>query len=118
VATPSATLAADAAVAVAPPPALAEDTVSLTIEGAPAGTEVVNPDGIVLGKAPGTIKFAREDAPVKLTLRARGFKSIVQEFTPAKDATISVTLKSAGSGKSRGDGKKTKDKESLEDFGD
>jgi len=118
---PSAPVAPPAA---APAPAPEPTPVTLTIEGVPAGTEVVNPDGIVLGSAPGPIKLAREDVPVKLTLRARGFKPLTHEFVPSADATVKLTLRAlaptapAGKRQKPAPGPKSKDRESLEDFGD
>ena len=112
------------------PPAMPVDTITLTIEGVPPGTEVLLPDGVVLGKAPGTLRLVRGDAPVRLTLRARGFRPATQDVTPRADATISVTLKAlaprAGAAPETAapplaepgpkPKPKGKDKESLEDF--
>ena len=103
--------------------------VTLTIQGVPEGTEVVDPAGVVLGTAPGAIAFARSDEPVKLTLRARGYKPATHEFTPGTDDTVKITLKALapaapaadkrGKGKAGHDGKpRPQGKDSLEDFGD
>jgi hypothetical protein len=71
-----------------PPPA----TVSVTIAGVPPGTEVLAPDGTLLGTTPGAILLARQAQPVTLTLRARGFRPATHELTPAADAAFAVTL--------------------------
>jgi hypothetical protein len=109
----------------------AGDTVTILVTGVPPGTEVVTPDGIVLGKVPGKLVLAREDEPLALTFRARGFKPLQRDVTPRADATLELALEPARDGgkerRDKGDGRgkdgrgkdgRGKGKDDLEDFGE
>jgi hypothetical protein len=80
--------AAPSAPSVATPPA----TVSVTIAGVPPGTEILAPDGTLLGATPGAVRVPRQAQPVTLTLRARGFRPATHVITPAADAAFAMTL--------------------------
>jgi serine/threonine-protein kinase len=78
---------AAAAIDASPAPA----TVAITVDKAPAGSEVVLA-GQVLGKAPGPFTLARGTAPVTLTVRKQGFASKSIDVVPDGDRTVDVRL--------------------------
>ncbi|HUJ62568.1 MAG TPA: serine/threonine-protein kinase [Kofleriaceae bacterium] len=95
---PPAALAPPPAAPAAPPPAAvvtapadASATITLAIDGVPAGTEVVLGDRVI-GAAPGEVRLAR-GAAVVLVLRHAGFAALQQGVTPDRDQTLHLALK-------------------------
>jgi len=88
---------APAPVKQAPPPVktpeqpVAPKLVTLTIAGAPEGTEVLV-GGQVVGVTP-LVQLAHGDAPVLLTLKADGFLPSSKQVTPDHDQTLDMPLK-------------------------
>ncbi len=88
-------------VAVAPVPAAVAATVvprpppveriTLTITGAPDGTEVHGPSGSLLGVVP-RLQLARDDHDIVLTFQADGYKPVSRTLQPTADATLAVKL--------------------------
>jgi serine/threonine-protein kinase len=88
---------------VTPPPAVVVDaapavvidaapaTVQITIDKAPAGSEIVLGDR-VLGKAPGPITLDRGTTAVKLTVRKAGFVGKTIDVVPDGDHTVDAHL--------------------------
>jgi eukaryotic-like serine/threonine-protein kinase len=79
---------------VAPPPPVVVSPpalVTLTIEGAPDGTEVHGPTGNLLGIVP-TIQLERGDGEVVLMFEAEGYKPASRIVHPTADAALSVKL--------------------------
>jgi serine/threonine-protein kinase len=74
------------------PPTAAPATVAITLAGTPPGTEVLGPGGVVLGAAPGTLRLARGTNPVRIELRAPGYRPLTHELTPLADGTLTLTL--------------------------
>ncbi|MEM9489255.1 MAG: hypothetical protein AAGC55_08925, partial [Myxococcota bacterium] len=102
------------AVAAAPAvqPMAAPATVSLDIRGVPDNTEVVGPDGTVLGLAPGAITIDRGDEPVELTLRRDGYASATRSVVPSANTILDATMDklSPRSRKQRSTSRKARDK--------
>jgi hypothetical protein len=79
------------------PPAVVVDaapapaTVAITVDKAPAGSEVVLGDQ-VLGKAPGPFTLARGTTAVTLTVRKQGFATRTIDVVPDNDRTVDVRL--------------------------
>jgi len=74
----------------APPPP-PDDTVVITIAGAPAGTRVLL-RGRVVGTAPGPVRLPRGDAAVELRLEVADHRPRVVTVVPSADATIEARL--------------------------
>jgi hypothetical protein len=89
--TPPPPVVIDAAPAVVPVIDAAPATVAITIDKAPAGSEIVLGDK-VLGTAPGPIMIDRGSAAVTLTVRKAGFTSKTIDVTPDADRTIDAPL--------------------------
>src|SRR6185369_8253590 len=67
--------------------------VSIDVQGVPAGTDVIGPDGkTVLGKAPGKITLPRGDAAVKLLFKAHGYVPKIESIVPKDDQPLVVKL--------------------------
>jgi serine/threonine-protein kinase len=76
-------------------------TIALDVQGVPNGTEILGPDGTVLGTGPGKVQIARSDQPLALGFRAKGYKAETREVIPREDASLSVELKKKGSPSAR-----------------
>jgi serine/threonine-protein kinase len=74
------------------PPKAEPAMVTLTVEGAPAGTEVLGSNGERLGAAPGAIQLVRSDQPIRLVFHARGYEPSSEEVRPQADGKLSVRL--------------------------
>jgi hypothetical protein len=97
----------------APAPAPAETpphSANLSFPGAPPHTQVLGPDGELLGTTPGPIAVPFARKKVRLMLKAPGHRTWVQEVLPDKDASIPVRLERASETK-----KKRPDKNDLEE---
>ncbi|HET7505620.1 MAG TPA: protein kinase [Kofleriaceae bacterium] len=66
-------------------------SVALTIEGVPAGTDVVA-HGRRIGAAPGRIELPYGTAPLALTFRAPGYLPVGRSVLPDRDRSLTVTL--------------------------
>jgi eukaryotic-like serine/threonine-protein kinase len=101
---------ADAAVAAVTAPAPADAApalprfVTITVEGAPEGTEVYSPTGPV-GTAPGPIQVPRGDAELILTFKADGHRTTTATVTPSVDGTLEVELERRRTGSTNKGGK-------------
>ena len=81
----------------APPPSPALARINLRVEGPPKGTEVYGAGGL-LGTAPGTIQLEASNAPVVLTFKAPGRRSVSREIVPTADQELIVKLELAPQG--------------------
>jgi len=122
--------------AAAPPPTPVADTrpegrpegtpeasakVVLEVQGVPQGTEVIGPDGKVLGKAPGKIDVDRGETPLKLQFRAKGYKPETAVVTPKADGILTVALEKKATSRpkaTRSDGDEGKKKPGKDDIED
>ncbi len=68
--------------------------ISVRVSGPPKGTEVYG-DGGLLGTAPGTLRLEAGHAPVVLTFRAPGHRSVSREIVPETDQELTVKLELA-----------------------
>ncbi len=78
-----------------PVPVPPAQEVKLVVNGAPPGTEVVGPDGGVLGTAPGALQVPEGDAPIEVELRKSGFLPETRTVTPDRDRVLEVRLRKA-----------------------
>jgi serine/threonine-protein kinase len=85
-------------VPVADPPEA--QTVIVTIEGVPDGTEV-HAGGMMVGAAPGPVQLPRDKAPLVLTFKAAGYLTTSNQVVPERDLTMNVTMKKRPSGGAR-----------------
>jgi serine/threonine-protein kinase len=102
--------AADAAPVAPPPPA----QVTLTVKGAPDGAQVLGADGQLLGTLPAPISLGRDDVPVTLTFKAKGYKPHTETLVPSGDRELEIKMEKAGG---RKPGPRKPGKDDLEDFG-
>jgi serine/threonine-protein kinase len=75
-----------------PAPPAPRDHVRIEVTGAPSGTEVHGPNGI-LGVAPGAIQLERGSAPTVLTFRAQGYQAESHEVIPSADQRLELRMK-------------------------
>jgi serine/threonine-protein kinase len=71
---------------------LEAQTVIITIEGVPDGTEVIA-GGMTAGAAPGPVQLPRDTAPMVLTFKVDGYLPASRTVTPDRDQPLTVTLK-------------------------
>jgi serine/threonine protein kinase len=74
-------------------------TVALSLTTTPPGAEVVSPEGAVLGRTPCTVRLQRGSEPVRLELRAPGYRTLVRELVPTADGLIDATLEKRPAGR-------------------
>jgi len=67
-------------------------TVIITIDGVPDGTEVIA-GGMTAGAAPGPVQLPRDTAPMVLTFKVDGYLPASRTVTPDHDQPLTVTLK-------------------------
>jgi len=93
--TPAAPVPAAAPPDAAPPPidaATLSRYVEVSFQGAPEGTEIYGPGGVLFGVVP-TVQLERSNAPVQLTLKADGYQPMSMTITPSDDHSEEVSLK-------------------------
>ena len=76
-------------------------TVIITIEGVPDGTEVFV-GGMTAGAAPGPVQLPRVAEGMVLTFKADGYLPTSKTLVPDHDQTLAVTLKKKSSGTGTG----------------
>ena len=85
---------ASSSIAVAPAPEPPPQVV-VDVEGTPAGTEVLAPDGGVLGKAPGKLRLPSGSAPIEIAFRKGGFTTVKRTVSSDKNSVLVVHLHKA-----------------------
>ena len=88
---PTAPLVVPAPIDSRPKPPEAQ-TVIITIDGVPDGTEVIA-GGMTAGAAPGPVQLPRDTAPMVLTFKVDGYLPASRTVTPDHDQPLTVTLK-------------------------
>lgn len=66
--------------------------VEITIDGAPEGTEIRGPGGVLVGVAP-IIQLERGEEEIVLVFTADGYKATNAKVTPSEDASLKVKMK-------------------------
>jgi eukaryotic-like serine/threonine-protein kinase len=98
------------------PPAHAEpQTISLVVRTPQRGVEIFGPGGILLGKAPCTVRVARGTEPVKLEFRAPGHLTETKELVPIADGEVDIALrKKPANDKAKASSKKKPSSDDIE----
>jgi len=90
-------------------------TISITIEGAPAGTRVATADGTLLGTAPGTLRVSRSSTALELRLEHEGYQALLEKVVPSGDRALRVSMKRNRTGKPKA-GKSPRAGDEIGDF--
>jgi eukaryotic-like serine/threonine-protein kinase len=90
---PTSSATAATTTSIAPLAAAISGRVEIRIEGTPSNTEVLGPDGVKLGNAPGTIEVARRSEPLELTFRRTGWIEEARVVIPSAPQALRVDMR-------------------------